>query len=266
MVSGAGKCDTDSDLAPCRRRKIRCVLRDGNSQQRCCNCIRLNKDCVFHPPDRQYSVTGRFRSSDKVGRGSETSAANSPSSSERNTRRLSYDAEHLQSFSSFGSNAAPGSQGLSTGPGNTLSNNLACGMSEFEIDTMLPFGFQQTLADCRAPWKQSNCLFLSSRGTMSQVDGYSLSDGWSNPMVPLGDCAPFPNADTATRPPLHHIMSTTNHSTMIPFGQAYPSTFLDTGARLHFFYYGQTGVPETVAFEKYFSSETRPRRVGFRGW
>ncbi|KAL7784074.1 hypothetical protein V8C37DRAFT_406464 [Trichoderma ceciliae] len=36
----------------CRRRKIRCII-SSEDQNRCVNCIRLKKDCSFHPVDQQ---------------------------------------------------------------------------------------------------------------------------------------------------------------------------------------------------------------------
>lgn len=48
----------DSAIEPCRRRKIRCMLADDDSRERCVTCIRLKKTCAFHPPDRQHSYTG----------------------------------------------------------------------------------------------------------------------------------------------------------------------------------------------------------------
>lgn len=37
----------------CRRRKIRCLLAQGDPQGRCSNCIRLKKECNFYPVDQQ---------------------------------------------------------------------------------------------------------------------------------------------------------------------------------------------------------------------
>ncbi|KPM43888.1 hypothetical protein AK830_g2668 [Neonectria ditissima] len=36
----------------CRRRKIRCVPEPSDGQARCTNCIRMKKNCVFHPVDQ----------------------------------------------------------------------------------------------------------------------------------------------------------------------------------------------------------------------
>ena len=38
--------------AHCRRRKIRCLVAEGDPQSRCQNCIRLKKDCNFYPVEQ----------------------------------------------------------------------------------------------------------------------------------------------------------------------------------------------------------------------
>lgn len=40
-------------LAHCRRRKIRCLVAPDDPQNRCQNCIRLKKECHFYPVDQQ---------------------------------------------------------------------------------------------------------------------------------------------------------------------------------------------------------------------
>lgn len=40
-------------LGHCRRRKIRCIPALNDVQNRCSNCIRLKKECVFFPVDQQ---------------------------------------------------------------------------------------------------------------------------------------------------------------------------------------------------------------------
>lgn len=33
----------------CRKRKVRCLIEDGDPQSRCQNCLRLGEECVFYP-------------------------------------------------------------------------------------------------------------------------------------------------------------------------------------------------------------------------
>ncbi|KXT18880.1 hypothetical protein AC579_3571 [Pseudocercospora musae] len=49
--------------AHCRRRKIRCLLSEDESEQRCQNCIRLKKECVFYPVDQQAAIDARSETS-----------------------------------------------------------------------------------------------------------------------------------------------------------------------------------------------------------
>ncbi|KAI5370873.1 putative zn(2)-C6 fungal-type DNA-binding domain-containing protein [Septoria linicola] len=51
--------------AHCRRRKIRCLIAEDDSEQRCQNCIRLKKECVFYPVDQQAVIDARSESSSK---------------------------------------------------------------------------------------------------------------------------------------------------------------------------------------------------------
>lgn len=44
--------DTNTTLVHCRRRKIRCVVPENEPLQRCTNCIRLKRECQFHPVDQ----------------------------------------------------------------------------------------------------------------------------------------------------------------------------------------------------------------------
>jgi hypothetical protein len=43
----------------CRRRKIRCIPAQGDLQNRCSNCIRLKKECIFFPVDQPPQLESR---------------------------------------------------------------------------------------------------------------------------------------------------------------------------------------------------------------
>ncbi|CAK1354578.1 hypothetical protein CB0940_01583 [Cercospora beticola] len=65
--------------AHCRRRKIRCVVAEDDPEQRCNNCIRLKKECVFYPVDQQAVIDARSDSSSKTNIPSAPSSAVSTS-------------------------------------------------------------------------------------------------------------------------------------------------------------------------------------------
>ncbi|KAF2212496.1 hypothetical protein CERZMDRAFT_84822 [Cercospora zeae-maydis SCOH1-5] len=61
--------------AHCRRRKIRCVVAEDDPEQRCQNCIRLKKECVFYPVDQQAVLDARSDNSSNTGIPSAPSSA-----------------------------------------------------------------------------------------------------------------------------------------------------------------------------------------------
>lgn len=70
----------------CRRRKIRCIPSPSDSQGRCINCIRLKKECSFHPVDQQVPIDARVKPSSLSSTGSKVgSATSSPASSHANS-------------------------------------------------------------------------------------------------------------------------------------------------------------------------------------
>lgn len=60
-------------LVPCRQRKIRCKLQDGDLQKRCENCSKRSKECVFRPVNQLDTVASGAQPSE-VGAASVTSA------------------------------------------------------------------------------------------------------------------------------------------------------------------------------------------------
>lgn len=67
VIIDTSMSDANPRLAPCRRRKIRCLSIKDGSQQRCGNCIRLQKQCAFYPVDEYNVSADRPQSSDKLG-------------------------------------------------------------------------------------------------------------------------------------------------------------------------------------------------------
>lgn len=62
-------------LVPCRQRKIRCKLQDGDRRMRCENCSKRGKECVFRSVDQQITAAHGTRSSE-VSAASVTSTQN----------------------------------------------------------------------------------------------------------------------------------------------------------------------------------------------
>ena len=91
-------CDlADLPLAHCRRRKIRCLLSEDENEQRCQNCIRLKKECVFYPVDQQAAIDARSETSSRSG------AQPSGPSSAVSTSPTQMDARSFEQGHPFGS-------------------------------------------------------------------------------------------------------------------------------------------------------------------
>lgn len=204
--------DANTDPAHCRRRKIRCLLVEGNSQQRCENCIRQKKNCVFSPVDEQNVIESPSQSSTNVGAGSSPPSTKPPSHLELGLGMPFERAHVLGSFPSLPSHVPPGFSGSPLGPegalpgqGDPMPGFLARGISDFETGAMPPSGFQQAPVDYRPPWKQSDGFRSSSQSSMDRLQPPSC---WrSSPTVNSGDFAPFLSAGFAMPPPGHHNVS-----------------------------------------------------------
>ncbi|KAF2258251.1 hypothetical protein CC78DRAFT_537937 [Lojkania enalia] len=63
----------------CRRRKIRCLVAQDDSQGRCANCIRLKKECNFYPveqnPENQRSQTNAAKEAGSAAPASSTTSS-----------------------------------------------------------------------------------------------------------------------------------------------------------------------------------------------
>lgn len=87
-------------LGHCRRRKIRCIPAQNDTQNRCANCIRLKKDCIFLPVDSQQQSDAARRDSKVPGALGRTSSSPSPTTSQVEMQHpLPYpifNASHMQ--------------------------------------------------------------------------------------------------------------------------------------------------------------------------
>lgn len=198
--------------AHCRRRKIRCLLAEGDSQDRCHNCIRLKKECVFYPVDQQQMLDTRSQTGPKSGPESVPSSAVSPSPPELASGRPFERSRQYGSFPSLPSlpsNAPPGPGfGLPLGHGGTfpsqgemipshpLSSHDSIGMPPVE------YGFQPTQADGQRHWEQVGDLSSPSASMNRARDSMQSQYYRSSPTVPsTADFAPFPNNAASTAAP-----------------------------------------------------------------
>lgn len=80
---------TNLKPAHCRRRKIRCVLEENDPHQRCQNCIRLKKECLFYPVEQQGPIEEKSQSSSKAGQSSTVSSSPAATTLDDDDSRLS---------------------------------------------------------------------------------------------------------------------------------------------------------------------------------
>ncbi|KAK0934667.1 hypothetical protein LTR48_004084 [Friedmanniomyces endolithicus] len=106
--------------AHCRRRKIRCIISDGDSHQRCQNCIRLKKDCAFYAVDQQAAMEGRPETSATLLAGSGPSSIVSLSPPNMGMDRPLASAHDFPAFSAVPSNAPSTYDRLPLEPGSAL--------------------------------------------------------------------------------------------------------------------------------------------------
>ncbi|KAM0722782.1 hypothetical protein Q7P37_002224 [Cladosporium fusiforme] len=196
--------------AHCRRRKIRCLLAENDAHERCQNCIRLKKECVFYPVDQQQALDNRSQSGPKSGAASVPSSAVSPSPPELASGRPFERNRQYGSFASLPSlpsNAPPGF-GMPIGSGSNLAGQgdflpgyAAHGMPEADGVGMSgeEYGFHQTPTDSHRPWEQMGDL-RSPNAPMANARDSMQSQYWRSSSTgsgPSADFAPFPTNGTA---------------------------------------------------------------------
>lgn len=211
----------DSALGSCRRRKIRCILADDDSRERCVTCIRLKKTCAFHPPDGQHNDTARFQTFNNAGPTASLSTTRSFSFARQNLGWALGRAEQLESPPTSSSSAPILFADPRFGPWSTLPNGSVYGSSGFENDLTLLFAFQPSFADGLEPWNHLNRF--SSEETMDREDNVSQPSRLSNLMVSAEHCAKFPSAEAVAWLPSQYNMSASYPSWAMSCGQTYPS-------------------------------------------
>ena len=199
-----------NNTAHCRRRKIRCLVAEGDPQDRCQNCIRLKKECVFYPVDQQQMLDTRSQSSAKSGAASVPSSAVSPSPPELASGRPFERSRQYGSFPSIPSlpsNAPPsfamplGHGGPLPGQNDLMSGHPAHGLSSHEPVGMPPseYAFQHAATDGQRHWDQVSDL-SSPSAHMNRPRDSMQSQYWarSSPTVASSaDFAPFPTAGSS---------------------------------------------------------------------
>ena len=154
--------------AHCRRRKIRCVAADGDSQQRCQNCIRLKKECVFYPVDQQAAIENRSESSGGrpvPGSGPSSVVSSSPPNA---AERMLGATHEFSGFAAVPSNAPGSYDGLPLEPGSALHGQ---GTPRFAAPPALASNDRRV-----GPFARPNDTYLAENGTRSwsssvMVDG-----------------------------------------------------------------------------------------------
>lgn len=222
-ASNPGIYVADSSVEPCRRRKIRCILAEGDSRERCVTCIRLKKTCAFLPPERQHSYTGRFENSDNARPIVDTRARRSASLAGQNSRRALESGEQLDSSPTSTSLASSLSTNPWFAPWRSPPTPWACGISGLGNAPTLPFDFQSSLAE---GWAPAN-LFCNNPYEPALLSGNGFPDHLS-----LVDFRPLPDgyAQFARREAAAYQYSPFDNSAplpshTIPLGQMYPPEF-----------------------------------------
>lgn len=193
--------------AHCRRRKIRCLLAEGDPAQRCQNCIRLKKECVFYPVDQQ-AVIDQTRSQSST-KSTNPSSGVSPSPPELGSGRPFERARQFGSFPSLPSNAPPEYHGVPLEPGSAFPGQgdfapalAADGMSDINAGRVPhhDYGYPPTMNTSRtfqAP-QEMTPQHLSS---MSHLNEPVQPTYWrTSPSGQTTDFAPFPSSGSAVQP------------------------------------------------------------------
>ena len=96
MISRPFVDDLTDALGHCRRRKIRCLLDEKDPHGRCQNCIRLKKECNFHPVDQQQPPPAERRP--RAGSRTEASSTDADVSSTSSPGKPSGNVEQVEKF------------------------------------------------------------------------------------------------------------------------------------------------------------------------
>jgi hypothetical protein len=184
------------------------LLAEGDDQERCQNCIRLKKECVFYPVDQQQTTDDPSQSGSRSGPGSVPSSAVSQSPPELASGRPFERSQQYGSFPSLPSlpsNAPPGFS-VPIAPGSTLpgQGDFMPGFAGHAIHdsdaTGIPqseYAFQQTPTDSQRHWEQVSALSSPNPSVHRARDSMQPQYWRSSPTAPSGDFATFPRNSSA---------------------------------------------------------------------
>ncbi|EMC94520.1 hypothetical protein BAUCODRAFT_149659 [Baudoinia panamericana UAMH 10762] len=195
--------------AHCRRRKIRCLLAEGDPQRRCQNCIRLKKDCHFYPVEQQAAMENGTELGGPIIPGSDPPSVVSVSPQHGGMDR-GFDSAADFRFSTLPSNAPLTFQGMPFETGSALSGHgsLIDAPERAGRADALPGGFSQPeysyrMAHDPRSWPTSRPSDASSihAGPETQLHVSQASPFAQAGMT--GDFAPYPTNNTANSGSIH---------------------------------------------------------------
>ncbi|KAK3113270.1 hypothetical protein LTR53_009608 [Teratosphaeriaceae sp. CCFEE 6253] len=204
----AAMSDSDSDKKRNKLgyQRISIACANNDSQQRCQNCIRLKKECVFHPVDQPGAVENRSESSGgKLGTGSGPSSVVSSSPPNQGGQSIFESTHEFAAFPTVPSNAPSTYEGLYV---ESSSAHTVQGSMRYAAPANLvgpdrrAGGFVHAVDDYRAShesraWSTSATLDASASGlqpghndAMPQMFSRYINHSGLN-----ADYAPFPASD-----------------------------------------------------------------------
>ncbi|TFB00298.1 hypothetical protein CCMA1212_007963 [Trichoderma ghanense] len=178
----------------CRRRKIRCII-STEDQNRCVNCIRLKKECSFHPVDQQQPYDQK-QPPQTPGSSSTVTASSSPaisrgSSVEQGLQRHHYPSMPVASVPSMGNPAVQTPQAEFFPPDMEVSSNIVPPGPSYGIGEPPSTGWMTTgtSSDAMAKPRDPNAIWRPfptevPMGVSGQLSPYSnpsaSSTTWTN--------------------------------------------------------------------------------------
>ncbi|CZT20395.1 uncharacterized protein RCC_06255 [Ramularia collo-cygni] len=212
--------------AHCRRRKIRCVVSEDEPGQRCINCIRLRRDCVFYPVDQQSALEAESDTSSRITRIPSTASSTISSSSPHLGARMSgqpgrqQGIHHLEAkFPATGVPILP-----STGPHEPGDfNTLTAQRDQSGLGHLVPGRAGSTQQDYRLPaWEPRNDARPSQHSHLPMEGASNVQSArlaYNNPAL-QADTAPFPGpSDIDPRRPYIDDGFYNHHSVHMPLQQ-----------------------------------------------
>lgn len=176
----------------CRRRKIRCII-STEDQNRCVNCIRLKKECSFHPVDQQQPYDQKQQPPQTPGGSNTVTASSSPaisrgSSVDQGPQRQHYPSIPVAPVPSMGtptiqtpqseffpSDMEASSNTIPSGPSYAIGDSSSTGWIPADTDN----DAMAKPRDANAIWRPS--FPVSMGGQLSPyADPSTSSAAWTN--------------------------------------------------------------------------------------